>query len=139
MAAPPPRRTPPRTRAPVPQPTGPRVRRGTVRLPDDVAWRVRAGHPWIFRDALGGRPLREAAGDSVDVVDETGAFVARGLYDPAGVIAIRVYTRDPDVTLDALTIGRLVDDARARRARLLPPGLDARRVVHGEGDGLPGV
>ena len=33
----------------------PIVRRNTVRLPHDVARRVRLGHPWVYREALGTR------------------------------------------------------------------------------------
>jgi 23S rRNA (cytosine1962-C5)-methyltransferase len=115
------------------------VRRGVVRLGADVAWRVRAGHPWVFRDALAGRPLREAPGAAVDLVDPTGGFVARGLFDPEGPIAVRVFTRDPSVSLTTDVVRARVLAARALRERLLPDMLGACRVVHGEADGLPGV
>ena len=36
--------------------TEPFGRAGQYRVPDDVARRVELGHPWVFRDALGGRP-----------------------------------------------------------------------------------
>ena len=35
----------------------PIVRKNTVRLSGDMAHRVRAGHPWVYREALGPRPL----------------------------------------------------------------------------------
>src|SRR4051812_11166352 len=62
----------------------PRVRRGSVRLPSEIAWRLRAGHPWVYRDTLGGRPLREAAGDVLELYEAEGNFIARGIYDPEG-------------------------------------------------------
>ena len=31
---------------------GPVVRRGTPRLPHEVARRIRLGHPWVYREAL---------------------------------------------------------------------------------------
>lgn len=120
-------------------PGAPRVRRGTVRLAGDVAWRVRIGHPWIFREALGNRPLREGPGETVDVLDETGDFVGRGIYDPTGPIAIRVFTHRPDESLDAAGLRQRVLQARELRNRLLPPGLTVHRIIHGEGDGIPGV
>jgi 23S rRNA (cytosine1962-C5)-methyltransferase len=129
---------PPRTRRPAAGPA-PRVRRGSIRIAGDVAWRVRAGHPWVFREALGGRPLREPPGTQVDVLDTTGAFVASGIYDPDGPIAVRVFTRDPATQLDRVTIRQRVDRARRLRERLVPRSLTAYRAVHGEGDGLPGV
>src|SRR3954470_22280312 len=48
--------------------TGPVVRQGQYRLPDDVGRRVRAGHPWVYRDALGGRSVAEATGAVVDLL-----------------------------------------------------------------------
>src|SRR5262245_46145223 len=98
----------------------PRVRRGTVRVSADVATRIRSGHPYLFRDALGGRPMREAAGDLVDLVDPAGEFVARGLYDPLGAIAVRVVSRSPEGAFDPETILRRVQTARRLREQTLP-------------------
>src|SRR5438552_10224016 len=107
----------PRRRRPPPPSADPRVRRGAVRVAMDVAWRVRAGHPWIYREALGGRPLREHAGDAIDVLDESGGFVARGLYDPSSAIAVRIFTRDSHSVLDATTVRLRVERARRLRER----------------------
>jgi 23S rRNA (cytosine1962-C5)-methyltransferase len=132
---------PPRRRRGATPMTGePRVRRGTVRIPGDVATRLRAGHPYLFRDALGGRPMREQAGDLVELVDPAGEFVAKGLYDPSGSIAVRVVSRNPDGAFDAETVRRRVEAARRLREQVLPAdGSTAYRVVHSEGDGIPGV
>jgi 23S rRNA (cytosine1962-C5)-methyltransferase len=111
-----------------------------VRVAPDIAARVRAGHPYLFREALGGRPLREAAGELLEIVDSEGEFVARGLYDPDGIVAVRVMSRDPSEPIDGAALQRRVEAARRLRAQLLPKeGLTAYRVVHGEGDGIPGV
>src|SRR5512144_3092034 len=100
--------SPPRRRGPM-QPEGARVRRGTVRIPGDVAARVRAGHPYLFREALGARPLRE----------------------PAGVIALRVVTRDPSELVDAAAIARRVEAAKRLRDQLLPAtAMTAYRLFH---------
>jgi 23S rRNA (cytosine1962-C5)-methyltransferase len=119
---------------------GARVRRGTLRITGEIASHLRAGHPYLFREALGARPMREPAGQVVEIVDEAGEFVARGLFDPDGVVAVRVVTRDPDEMIDAGAVARRVDAARKLRERVLPPGgMTAYRVLHGEGDLLPGV
>src|SRR5262249_34399459 len=81
---------PGKRRPPARPPGVPVVRRGTVRLPGDIAAHVRAGHPWIYREVLGGRPLREHTGDVVELVDPAGDFVARGLYEEDAIIAVRV-------------------------------------------------
>ena len=130
----------PRRRGPLPVGGAPRVRRGTVRVAAEVATRIRCGHPYLFRDALGSRPLQQNAGDLVEIVDPAGEFVAKGLYDPAGAIAVRVVSRNPDGVFDAESIARRVESAKRLREQVLPAdGSDTYRVVHSEGDGIPGV
>jgi 23S rRNA (cytosine1962-C5)-methyltransferase len=99
---------------------------------------LRAGHPWVFRKALEVSP-RLPPGSVVDLVDGH-RFVARGYFDPFSAIAVRVLTLDPSTTIDESffqsRIGRCVRD----RAQLIDAsGTDSFRLVHGEGDGLPGV
>src|SRR5215467_13040632 len=89
----------------------PVVRRGTVRLPGDVAARVRAGHPWVYREILGGRPLRERSGDVVELVDPSGEFVGRGIYEEDAIIAVRVVSRRADEAVGAELLARRVRDA----------------------------
>jgi 23S rRNA (cytosine1962-C5)-methyltransferase len=110
-----------------------------VRVAPDVAARLRAGHPLVFREALGARPLRENAGEMLEVVDADGAFVARGLYDPEGVVALRVVTRDPNEIIDGTALRHRVEAARRLRHELVTDGTDAYRVINGEGDAVPGI
>lgn len=117
----------------------PRLRRGKVRLPFDAARRIAAGHPWVFRDTIG-RPLSCESGDVIELCDPEGVFVARGLYDQEGPIAVRVFTRDPDEAIDKTALCRRVRAALRLRAALLPLGeMTAYRLIHGEGDFLPGI
>lgn len=136
----------------------PRVRRGTLRIPSDAAYRLRAGHPWVFRDTMGDRPVHAAKGEVVELHDPDGTFVARGIYDPDGPIAVRVLSRDPDEALDAAAFARRVRAAAQLRTQLLQSAVgpfpaasagamtlsanaecNAYRVIHGEGDYLPGI
>src|SRR3954470_17382708 len=89
----------------------PIIRKNTVRLAGDVAQRIRSGHPWVYREALGPRPIAPEPGTSIDLVDPDGEFVARGLYDADSAIAVRVFVRKPDIAID----GKLVRD-RVRAA-----------------------
>src|SRR5262245_20064099 len=131
---------PPRRRhAPPSHRPAPVVRRGTVRLPGDIAARIRAGHPWVYREVLGGRPLREKSGDIVELVDAAGEFVGRGVYDEEAVIAIRVVTRNPDEPVSPQLVARRVREALAVRRLAVPADLTAYRVINAESDGLPGI
>lgn len=118
----------------------PIVRRGTVRLQHEVARRIRLGHPWVYREALGTRPLREQPGAPIELVDGDGEFVARGIYDGESAIAVRVLTRDPREAMDDALIRSRVRTAVSMRRRLLEwDALECMRLINGEADGLPGI
>jgi 23S rRNA (cytosine1962-C5)-methyltransferase len=118
------------------------VRHGNYRLADDVARRVRAGHPWIFRDALGGRTVAEPTGAIVELLAGNSEFLARGYVDQDHAVTVRVLSREPQekVHPGAGTIAARV--TRAIQLRWLVLGNDrptALRVFSGESEGLPGV
>ena len=109
-----------------------------LELAKGLARHLRAGHPWVFRKALE-RPPKIPAGSVVDVT-EADRFVARGYYDPHSPIAVRVLTRDERETVDlAFFRARVRRCWEHRRALLDLTDTDSYRLVHGEGDGLPGV
>ena len=130
--------TDPRKRRDRPR-SAPVVRRSTVRLPGDVAARVRMGHPWVYREALGGRPLRERTGAVVELLDPGGAFVGRGFYEADTPIAVRVVTRERGEVVGPELVARRVREAAAVRRQFVPADVDAYRVVNAESDGLPGL
>jgi 23S rRNA (cytosine1962-C5)-methyltransferase len=130
---------PPRRRR---RPAGgaPIVRRNTVRLPHDIAWRIRIGHPWVYREAMGPRVLREEPGTTLELVDQDGEFIGRGLYEGEGGLAVRVFTREPDEPIDAAMITRRVVAAIALRKRYFDfDQQQALRLINGEADGLPAI
>lgn len=99
---------------------------------------IRAGHPWVFKKAIEAPP-RVPIGAVVDLVDE-GRFCGRGYWDPLSAIAVRVLTTDPREQVDAGFWERRVARALASRHSLCDfTGTNAYRLIHGEGDGLPGV
>lgn len=107
----------------------------TVRLKKNLQRVLAQGHPWVFRDALAG-PLPDP-GRVVTVLDPDGEFVARGLAE-AGPIGLRVFTT-LDEPLDDGLFARRIQSAADLRRRVVPPETTAFRLVHGEGDRLPGV
>jgi 23S rRNA (cytosine1962-C5)-methyltransferase len=101
--------------------------------------RIAAGHPWVYDRALAGVPSGVVAGDVVTLVDETGPL-ATALADPSSPIRARVLDPDPHAAVDGAWARRRAQAAAARRARdPLLVGCTGKRLVHGEGDGLPGL
>ena len=100
---------------------------------------LRRFHPWIFSGALTRIPENLAEGTLVRVVDENNKFMALGHYQ-IGSIAVRVlsFTERPiDV---AFWVERLSEAFKVRRSLdLVRPDNDIYRLVHGEGDQLPGL
>ena len=119
-----------------------RTRVGQYRIPADIATRVRAGHPWVFRDALGARGVAERTGSVVELLSGNRDFVGRGYVDQDHAIAIRVVARDPDTDVApgtgtiAARFGRAAELRRLLFGGALP---EAMRVFAGESEGLPGV
>jgi len=101
---------------------------------------LRRRHPWIFSGAVDAVEGAPAAGDTVDVVDASGALLARAAYSPSSQIRARVMSFDPDEPVDAALIRRRLEEAIALRRRLGRLGPDAAcRLVFSESDRLPGL
>jgi 23S rRNA (cytosine1962-C5)-methyltransferase len=110
-----------------------------ARLKKELSRSLRAGHPWIYADALD-MPRGTPTGSVVDVHGKDGRFVARGLYDARSPIAVRVATLDAQETVDqALVRARIEAALRARRGAFDARTTSAFRWLNGEGDRLPGV
>ncbi len=121
------------------KPAGPVVRRGTLRLQHDVARRIRAGHPYVYREAAG-RQLRDRPGQVIELVTTDGEFIARGVADGEGGIAVRVVTRDPNERVGSELFARRVRSAISLRRRCFDfDRFEALRVINGESDGIPAI
>jgi len=111
----------------------------SLRLRKPLQRAVRLGHPWIYRDALVPPKHAPPPGTVVDLLDERGAFIARGFFDADGPIAIRILTREDEPVGPALLAARAASAAGLRAAILARLDTDAVRLLHGEGDLLPGL
>jgi 23S rRNA (cytosine1962-C5)-methyltransferase len=102
---------------------------------------VWAGHPWVFAQAIERIEGGVSAGDEVLVRDGRGNALGRGLYSPGSAIPVRLYTRNPDQPVDhELFAQRIAAAVERRRAFELPgPGTTGYRLIHAEGDDLPGL
>ena len=91
-------------------------------------------HPWIFSGAIASRPPH-APGEILPVYSSAGKLMGSGYFHPENSIAGRMLTFTEENPLDA--IRRSLKAALDLRKTLVPE--QARRLVNGEGDGLPGL
>lgn len=108
-----------------------------MRLERGLAEIVRKGHPWVYRGKAAAKE-EGPAGSFVTLYDEKNKFLAVGLYDPSGAIAVRVFARGKPTRLDAAFFAERLRAAVQVRAGL-PADTTGYRVLYGENDGLPGA
>ncbi len=97
----------------------------------------RAGALWIYDNEIDWIDDRCKNGGIVDVIDSRRRFVARGYFNAASRITVRILTRDADEMIDRSFFRRRLEQAKGFRETL---GFsDSYRVVFGESDGLPGL
>ena len=102
---------------------------------------LRRFHPWIFSGAIDPKrsPQGLQEGDTVSVHAANGDFLAVGQLQ-IGSIAVRVLSFEPEPIDEAFYRRRLAEALRLRRAlNLVRPDRQIYRLVHGEGDHLPGL
>jgi 23S rRNA (cytosine1962-C5)-methyltransferase len=102
---------------------------------------VRARHPWIFSGAAERvESLPDAQdGDLCDVLDGSGAWLARGTLHRSSQILCRILTWRDEAIDEGFFAGRIEAALAARRTHIDPASTDAFRVVNAEGDRLPGL
>ena len=112
----------------------------TIILKKGKAESLKRFHPWIFSGAILKADAEPAEGETVKVTDHEGHFWAVGHYE-RGSIAVRVLSFTPQDIDDDFWEQRLAEAFRLRRALGLVGEQDNEifRLVHGEGDGLPGL
>jgi 23S rRNA (cytosine1962-C5)-methyltransferase len=113
----------------------------TVRLKPGHVQPVWVGHPWVYAQAVDRVEGGATAGDEVSVVDPRGNLLGRGFYSPRSAIPVRILVRDSTTHLDASFFRARIAQAVALRGSLGLPSVHTTgfRVVHAEGDGLPGL
>ncbi len=97
-------------------------------------------HPWVFSGAIAQIVGEPAEGDVVEVYGQDGKFLAAGHYQ-IGSIAVRVLSFESSVINDDYWKSML---SRALAVRIATGLADSEttncyRLVHGEGDNLPGL
>ena len=122
------------------------IRKDTVKTMDRIILKPRREesilryHPWVFSGAIAQIVGHPAEGDLVSVVGADGKLLACGHYQ-IGSIAVRILSFDEDPTKPDFWPLMLSRALRLRESMGLAGSseTDCYRLVHGEGDGLPGL
>lgn len=97
-------------------------------------------HPWVFSGAIAGANGKLNEGDVVRIVSNENELMGYGHYQ-IGSIAVRMLTFKEEKIDHAFWVTRLSEALRLRKALQLTGRVDNNiyRLVHGEGDRLPGL
>ena len=111
-----------------------------VRLRKGKEESLKRFHPWVFSGAIANIDEGIQEGEVVRVVTNSGDFIAVGHYQE-GSIAVRVLTFSDVQIDDDFWHSRLSSALQMRQAIGIAdnPNNNTYRLVHGEGDNLPGL
>jgi 23S rRNA (cytosine1962-C5)-methyltransferase len=99
-------------------------------------------HPWVFTGAVAHSEGAPQDGDTVQVCDAHGGFLAWAGYSSQSQICARAWSWRAAEKIDADFFRGRITSALAARRTLFPAGETASqgmRLIHGESDGLPGL
>ncbi len=111
----------------------------TLKLRPREERRARAGHLWIYSNEIDtGADFRSIEpGTLCRLVDSRDKPIGTGYVNPRTLLAVRLLSSDIHAAIDGAWFERRLQAALALRERIYAEPY--YRLVHGEGDGLPGV
>ncbi|GAB1452397.1 class I SAM-dependent rRNA methyltransferase [Draconibacterium sp.] len=97
-------------------------------------------HPWVFSGAIAKADGKPEEGDLVEVLASNGDFLALG-HCQIGSIAIRILSFDPAEVNDAFWKAKIEKAWNLRKSLGFANSSETNvfRLVHAEGDGMPGL
>lgn len=112
----------------------------TIQLKKGKEDSLKRFHPWIFSGAIQRIDEGISEGDTVRVITSQGEFIAIGHYQ-IGSIAVRVLAFNDCEINSAFWYNKLLSALQMRQSIGIAdsPTNNTYRLVHGEGDGLPGL
>ncbi|WP_158161051.1 class I SAM-dependent methyltransferase [Grimontia hollisae] len=100
---------------------------------------LRRRHPWIFSRGIQRVEGKPSLGQTVDVYDHQGQWLARGAFSPNSQIRVRVWTfEQEEINVDFFK-KRLQQAQGLRDVLAARDGLTGYRLIAAESDGLPGI
>lgn len=97
-------------------------------------------HHWVFSGAIYQKPNTLEDGDLVKVIDSKNQVVGLGFYSPGSIMVRMITFSDQEIT-EAFWLEKLSSAYQLRKNLFSSQieGTNAYRLVHGEGDMLPGL
>ncbi|MCL4561066.1 MAG: class I SAM-dependent methyltransferase [Chloroflexi bacterium] len=97
-------------------------------------------HPWIFSSAVLRMEGDPEEGETLCVMDSHNKALGWAAFSPHSQIRARMWSWNPDESIDQEFLKRRLATAIALRRAVIPAQeTDALRLVHAESDGLPGI
>ena len=111
----------------------------SVKMRAEASKRVRFGYPWVFANEIEMTPEAKAipSGSMVRLIDDNGAFLGVGSFNPHSLICFRKFSTEADIPINSAFIAKRLRKCLDLRHKLI--GSTYYRLVHSEGDNLPGV
>lgn len=100
---------------------------------------IQRRHPWIFSGAVYGVSREINDGEMVDVVDSKNQHLGTGYFSDKGSIVVRILTFAAETFSEHFWAAKLQSAWELRWKLLDLEVTNAFRVIHGEGDGIPGL
>ena len=100
---------------------------------------IQRRHPWIFSGAVYGVSREINDGEMVDVVDAKNNHLGTGYFSDKGSIVVRILTFGNETFSENFWKDKLQSAWKLRLKLLDLEVTNAFRVIHGEGDGIPGL
>ncbi len=98
---------------------------------------ISKGYPWIFSQDISSKNPKAAPGELVYIANPKGRPFAIGYYNPHTKLACRVLTLNTHTLINQAFFEQRFNQALARRQRLFE--IPFYRLIHAEGDNLPGL
>lgn len=97
-------------------------------------------HPWIFSGAIEKRP-KASEGDIIEIKDSSGKILGYGFYSEKSQISCRMFewTQRNDFDNESYWVDKINHALAIRRQHVINPSTNAYRLIHAEGDFLPGM
>ncbi|MBI2166754.1 MAG: class I SAM-dependent rRNA methyltransferase [Candidatus Omnitrophica bacterium] len=99
---------------------------------------IKGRHPWVFSGAIDRIDDSFETGDLVSVFSAQKEFLGTGYLNPRSQIAVRMLSFE-EGPINEKFFEQRIEHALGLRSRFIPPDTNACRLIHSEGDFLPGL